>query len=104
MPFGSAAQSETFRADPRYGAALKSYCDVIVPMNDLKWEALRHDRARFDFSGADEMVGFAEANGQAIRGHALLWGEALPPWAKAMTSRQEAERELIGHIEVVVDR
>ena len=104
VPFGSAAQIETFRADPRYREALTRYCDVIVPMNDLKWEAIRHDRARFDFSGADELVGFARANKQAIRGHALLWGEALPPWAKAMSSRAEAERELIKHIETVVDR
>lgn len=104
IPFGSAAQIETFRADPLYREALKRHCDVIVPMNDLKWEALRHDRATFDFSGADELVGFARKNGQALRGHALLWGEALPPWAKAMTSRAEAERELVRHIEVVVDR
>lgn len=104
IPLGSAAQIETFRADPRYREALKRYCDVIVPMNDLKWEALRHDRARFDFSGADELVGFAERNGQALRGHALLWGEALPPWAREMTSRAEAERELVEHIGTVVDR
>lgn len=104
IPLGSAAQIETFRADPRYRDALTRYCDVIVPMNDLKWEALRHDRARFDFSGADELVAFAQRNGQALRGHALLWGEALPPWAKEMTSRAEAERELVEHIGTVVDR
>jgi endo-1,4-beta-xylanase len=104
IPFGSAAQIEPFREEPRYREALKRHCDVIVPMNDLKWEALRHERSRFDFSGADELVAFAEANGQALRGHTLLWGEALPGWAKAMTGRAEAERELIRHIEVVVDR
>lgn len=104
IPFGSAAQIETFRADPRYRQALTTYCDVIVPMNDLKWEAIRHDRSRFDFSGADELVAFAERNRKAIRGHALLWGEALPPWAKEMSTRAEAERELVEHIETVVDR
>jgi endo-1,4-beta-xylanase len=104
IPFGSAAQIEPFRSEPQYREALKRHCDVIVPMNDLKWEALRHDRANFDFSGADELVAFAEGNSQAVRGHTLLWGEALPAWAKAMTSRAEAERELVRHIEMVVDR
>lgn len=104
IPFGSAAQIEPFRTDPRYREALKIYCNVIVPMNDLKWEALRHDRSRFDFSGADELVAFARGNKQALRGHALLWGMALPPWAKEMSTRAEAERELISHIETVVDR
>jgi endo-1,4-beta-xylanase len=104
IPIGSAAQIEIFRAEPRYREALTRHCDVIVPMNDLKWEALRHDRAQFDFSGADELVAFAQRNGQALRGHTLLWGEALPGWAKAMTGRLEAERELTAHIESVVDR
>ncbi|KPF70139.1 hypothetical protein IP69_09685 [Bosea sp. AAP35] len=104
IPFGSAAQIETFRADPRYRQALATYCDVIVPMNDLKWEAIRHDRALFDFAGADELVGFARSQGKALRGHALLWGEALPPWAREMSTRAEAERELVDHIETVVDR
>lgn len=104
IPLGSAAEIGAFRDDPRYRDALRRHCDVIVPMNDLKWQALRHDRARFDFSGADEIVAFAREHGKALRGHALLWGEALPPWAKEMTTRAEAERELVGHIEVVVDR
>lgn len=104
IPLGSAAEIDTFRSDARYREALTRYCDVIVPMNDLKWEALRHDRPRFDFSGSDEIVAFAEANRKALRGHTLLWGEALPAWAKEMTTRAEAERELVNHIEIVVDR
>lgn len=104
IPFGSAAEIETFRNDARYREALLRLCDVVVPMNDLKWEALRHDRAGFDFSGADELVGFALKHGKAVRGHTLLWGMALPPWAREMTTRAEAERELTRHIEVVVDR
>ncbi len=104
IPFGSAAEIGAFRDDPRYRDALKRYCDVIVPMNDLKWEALRHDQPRFDFSGADELVAFAQANRKALRGHTLLWGEALPNWAREMTTRAEAERELVNHIEIVVDR
>jgi endo-1,4-beta-xylanase len=104
IPFGSAAEISVFRHDERYHQALMRLCDVIVPMNDLKWEALRHDRQRFDFSGADELVEFAVRTRKALRGHALLWGMALPPWAKEMKTRAEAERELVRHIEVVVDR
>ncbi len=102
--FGSAAQIEFFRTDPRYREALLRYCDVIVPMNDLKWEALRHTRDGFDFSGADELIGFARNAGKTLRGHTLVWGDALPPWAKEMKTAAEAERELIRHIETVVDR
>lgn len=104
IPFGSASMIQDFRADPRYRAALTQHCDIIAPMNDLKWEQLRHDRARFDYADADEQVAFARDNGKALRGHTLLWGEALPPWVKALSSPLEAERHLVSHIHAVVGR
>jgi len=36
IPVGSAAEIGAFRGDARYRTALKRYCDVVVPMNDLK--------------------------------------------------------------------
>ena len=102
--FGAASMVETFRADLLYAKALLDHCDMIVPMNDLKWEALRHDRAGFDFSGADEQITFAKTHGKTVRGHALVWHDALPDWVKALGSKQEADAELTTHIETVVGR
>jgi endo-1,4-beta-xylanase len=102
--YGAASMVETFREDARYRAALARHCDLITPMNDLKWEALRHDRNGFDFSGADEQIAVARANGQALRGHALLWYNALPAWAKALDDASTARRELVSHIETVAGR
>jgi endo-1,4-beta-xylanase len=104
IPFGSASMIQSFRADPRYGEALVRHCDIIVPMNCLKWEQLRHDRARFDTADAEAQIAFAEANGKSVRGHALVWGLALPDWAKRISSRAEAEREMTNHIRTVVTR
>jgi endo-1,4-beta-xylanase len=102
--FGAAAMRENFLADSRYREALVRHCDVIVPMNDLKWEAIRHDRSRFDFAAADEIIDFARKNGKTVRGHTLCWYGGMPPWAKALNDRREAERELTRHIETVVGR
>ncbi len=104
IAYGAASMVQNFREDPQYRDALRRHCDIIVPMNDLKWEQLRRERDRFDFVDADEQIAFALENGKRVRGHALLWHDALPGWVETMISRKEAERELIHHIETVVDR
>jgi endo-1,4-beta-xylanase len=104
VPVGAAVMIEDFRLDPRLREALLRYCDVLVPMNDLKWEALRHDRDGFDYSGADEVIAFARRHGKGLRGHTLVWNDGLPAWARAIVSRAEAEREFNRHIETVVSR
>jgi endo-1,4-beta-xylanase len=104
IPFGSAVMISEFRSDPRMREALSRHCQVITPMNELKWEALRHSRAGFDFKAADEIIDFAKAGRKKIHGHGLLWHAALPPWAQGIRDAREAERELVSHIETVVTR
>lgn len=104
IPVGAAVLSEDFQSDPRLKDALIRYCDILVPMNDLKWEALRHQRAGFDYARADETISFARRNGKGLRGHTLAWHEALPPWVRSINSKAEAERELVRHIETLVGR
>jgi endo-1,4-beta-xylanase len=102
--FGAASMIQTFREDASYREALIRHCDIIVPMNDLKWEQLRHERSGFDFKDADEQVAFAQQHAKRLRGHTLVWKDALPAWMKAIETRAEAERELVNHIETVLDR
>jgi endo-1,4-beta-xylanase len=104
IPVGSAVMIADMRTDPRIKDALIRYCDIIVPMNELKWEALRHDREQFDYSSADEIITFARRNGKGLRGHTLVWHDGLPKWARAISSKAEAEREFAQHIETVVSR
>ncbi len=102
--FGAAAMKENFVDDPLYRDALVKHCDIIVPMNDLKWEALRPTREAFAFADADRIISFARSNGKDVRGHALCWYGGMPAWTTAIATRQEAERELRRHIDVVVSR
>jgi endo-1,4-beta-xylanase len=104
LRYGAAAMKENFVEDPRYRDALVRHCDIIVPMNDLKWEALRPTRQEFAFEDADRILNFARSNGKSVRGHALCWYGGMPGWTKSISSRREAERELITHIETVAGR
>ncbi len=102
--YGAAAMKENFNEDPRYRAAIIEHCDIITPMNDLKWEALRPERGKFNFEDADRILAFAQKAGKAIRGHALCWYNAMPTWAQGLRTGAEAERELRQHIETVLAR
>lgn len=70
--------------DPKYREILARECGVLVPENELKWYVVRAKGAEvFDFERADRIADFAKANGQALRGHTLLWHH--PQWFPAWT-------------------
>ena len=70
--------------DPEYRAILARECGVLVPENELKWYVVRaRGPQAFDFERADRIAAFAKENGQALRGHTLLWHH--PQWFPAWT-------------------
>jgi endo-1,4-beta-xylanase len=114
MRFGSAvgaghSGSGSFR-NPDYAALLKGDCGLIVPENEMKWQALRPSPTDFNFAPFDEMVAFAEKNTMAIRGHTLMWHRPQwqPGWLEAYdfgtSPATEAARLLTTHIKTVTDR
>lgn len=104
IPFGVAVHLEPFRNEPRFKALLEQHADLIVPMNALKWGLLRHTEGQFDFSGADEIIQFAEARNKPVHGHTLLWYSANPAWLDAIRSPAKLERVLEEHIVTVMGR
>ena len=41
----------------------------------MKWAATQPTRGNYDFTKADKLVAFADANDMAVRGHTLLWDQ-----------------------------
>jgi endo-1,4-beta-xylanase len=114
MRFGSAvgagsATSGSFR-NPDYARMLRTDCALLVPENEMKWQAVRPAPDSFDFGPFDEMLNFAEANALAMRGHTLLWHRPqwMPGWLEAYDfgarPATEAARLLTTHIKTVTDR
>lgn len=92
-------------ADLRYRQILAEECGVLVPENELKWYAVRAaGPASFDFERADRIAAFARANGQALRGHTLLWHHPqwFPAWIRThdfgAQPKVAAEAMLVEHI------
>lgn len=99
VPFGAAVELRPFRTDVHYTELLKQHCDLIFPMNALKWDSLRYKRDVFNFPPAEEIVAFADRLGRRSHGHTFLWYNALPVWTAALSTPAEAERVLVEHIE-----
>ncbi|MEO6361581.1 MAG: endo-1,4-beta-xylanase [Sphingomicrobium sp.] len=116
MRFGSAvawsapgADAGSF-ANPDYAALLERDCNVLVPENELKWEAIRPSATSFDFTRADAMLAYAESKGIAMRGHTLLWyvQERFPGWLRSYdfgsSPRASAEALVRDHVRTVTRR
>jgi endo-1,4-beta-xylanase len=96
--------------NPDYAAVVAGECGLIVPENELKWQASRPGPETFDFSKMDAIVAWAQAHQLAVRGHTLLWHRPkwFPTWLNdydfGANPVREAERLLTTHIRTVTNR
>jgi endo-1,4-beta-xylanase len=65
---------------PSWAAIAGSQFSVVTPGNGMKWQIVEPEQGVYDWSQADQLVAFAHANNQLIRGHTLLWHNQLPTW------------------------
>src|SRR4249920_1953709 len=84
--FVSAAFRPAQLSEIAYASTLAREFNILEPENDLKWAALRPDQKAFDFTNADQIVGFARVHGMKVRGHTLVWGWSNPAWLPTRTS------------------
>jgi endo-1,4-beta-xylanase len=79
LRFGTALIPQDIET-PSYAAIASSQFSVVTPGNGMKWQIVEPERGVYDWSQADQLVQFAEANGQLVRGHTLVWHNQLPDW------------------------
>jgi endo-1,4-beta-xylanase len=100
---GAAVDSNHLLHDSQYRATLQSNFSLVVPENELKFEATEPEQGAFDFSRGDALINFAHEHGMWVRGHTLVWGEHLPTWLTAgQFTRDQVIDILRIHIQTVV--
>ncbi len=112
MRFGSciAAGGGGSFANPRYTELIERECALLVPENELKWQAIRPSATTFDFARADAILDYATRKGLTMRGHTLLWHRPkwMPGWMEThdFGSRPAtaAADMLTTHVETVCNR
>lgn len=89
----------------RYAQIAAEQYNSVTHENELKWESVQPQRGQFNWSGADRLVDFAQANGQDVYGHTLVWHSQLPNWvANGGFGPAELEGVMEDHISTVVGR
>lgn len=76
---GVATQS-WYLTDSQYASTLTNEYDIITPEYQMKMSEIQDQRGVFDFTEADKIVDFAKRKNLLVRGHALIWHDALPAW------------------------
>ena len=78
---------------------------TIVTDNGFYWATVEPKRGQFDFAQGHEMLAYAQANGLEVRGHVLVWHNALPSWlANGSFTPEELKAILKTHIQTIVAR
>jgi endo-1,4-beta-xylanase len=96
---------DPFTHDEPYRRIMAEQFSSLSPENQMKWDHLRPSRNAYDFAAADAIVEYAEANGQVVRGHTLLWHSQNPDWLEQGNFSQEELRTILReHITTVVGR
>ncbi|MYS89426.1 MULTISPECIES: endo-1,4-beta-xylanase [Streptomyces] len=63
-----------------YGEIAGREFNWLTPGNAMKWGSVEPSRGSYNWAEADQIVDFAEAHDQQVRGHTLLWHQQNPGW------------------------
>ncbi len=84
--------------DSTYATVLDREFNTITPENEMKWDTTEPSRGAFNFAPADAIVSHADAHGQRMRGHTLVWHSQLPGWVSSITDATTLRSVMDNHI------
>jgi endo-1,4-beta-xylanase len=104
LRFGAAVTLRQLREQPALRALIERECTTLVSEFEMKWLPLEAEKGQLKFELADGLAQYSARHGMELRGHTLVWHEAMPEWAKAeiRQGRATAERIMVNHIKTMM--
>src|ERR1700677_95016 len=99
--FGSCLALKYFVQSPAYQQLFVEQCDIATPELHMKWSSLSSQPGVYDFQTADNFVAFCAGNHIKVRGHTLVWHDALPGWVVSQLTPATGQAIMTGHIQKV---
>ena len=99
---GAAVSADLLRHDVAYRTALAGHFNSLTPENAMKWTVTRPGPDEWNWTDADLLVDFADAQSMEIRGHTLTRGSAagngVSQWLRELDANLYLERLGPGYI------
>jgi len=95
LRIGTAVNTDALATNATYRQITADQFSSVTPENVMKWQVVEPTKGTYDWSAADQLVKFAEAHGQLVRGHTLVWHNQLPAWLTAGTYTSTQLRDLL---------
>ena len=99
--FGSCLALKYFVQSPAYQQLFLAQCNISTPEVHMTWNSLSRQPGVYDFSSADSFVAFCVTNRLRVRGHTLLWHQALPAWVAPQLTAGNGQGIMTDHIRAV---
>jgi endo-1,4-beta-xylanase len=104
IAIGTALSKSGLRNQKLVDTLLREF-NSLTAENEMKFYAIRKNQYVYNFGPADEIVQFALDNNMAIRGHTLVWHNAMPSWVEnGKWTKDELLQMLKEYITEVVTR
>jgi endo-1,4-beta-xylanase len=105
LRIGAAVDMSPFRNESIYTQTLGREFNILVAENAMKFDAMHPAQNTYNFTDADALVAYAEANNMAVRGHTLVWHSQIPGWLTGGNfTRDQVIAIMRDHIMTVVGR
>jgi len=82
--FGTAIAAPKL-GDSTYTGILRTEFNAVTAENEMKWDATEPSPGSFNYTSGDRILNQGVAQGAKIRGHALLWHQQQPSWARSLS-------------------
>ncbi|WP_242659004.1 endo-1,4-beta-xylanase [Thermostaphylospora chromogena] len=100
---GAALATGPLSGESQYRTIAGREFNQITAENVMKWDTVQPSEGNFNFSGADQIMQFAEENDQEVHGHTLVWHSQTPGWVQGL-SRDRMLQAMRTHISRLVGR
>ena len=100
--YGCAVQADEVAHDAAFADKVRQEAAIVTPEFELKWASVRPTPSDDRLEAPDRLLEWCTAHGLAMRGHTLVWHEALPPWVPRFLDNVAARRLLGEHITKLV--
>ena len=103
FPVGASLNVSLMKNNAKYNGVVTKEYNSITAENAMKFGALHPSENTYNWTDADYLVDYAQANSKRVHGHTLLWYTSLPTWVTNFVGDSTAWENLLKtHIQTVV--